>query len=185
MEIAYHYVMKMAINPKDVEVVQKLLWNGENIELTARQRRIGPGGSVTTPTSIIVTNMRLIVVNREALGIRKDYEVIPYKDIASVRLEKGIIASSVFVRVLGYDRDKGLLKNGTEEGEIGGLNNTDAQAISDNIEKKISGTYAPSEASGISPDIDAKLGAYIFCSNCGAKDAASAHFCKKCGSKLE
>ena len=129
----------MAINPKDAAVVQKLLWAGENIEITARERRIGPGGSVTTPTSIIVTNKRVIIVNREALGVRKDYEVIPYKDIASVRLESGIIASTVFIRVLGYDRDKGLLKNGMEEGEIDGLNNADAQAIADSIDKKISG----------------------------------------------
>ncbi len=172
----------MTVNQKDVAVVQKILWPGEVVELTARQRRIGPGGSVTAPTSVIITNKRLIIVNREAAGIRKDYEVIPYKDVASVRLERGIIASTVFIRVLGYDRDRGLLKNGREEGEIDGLNNGDAGLMADNIDKKISGG---SETIETAADMDNKLGAYIYCSSCGVKDISTAKFCKKCGAKLE
>ena len=35
------------------------------------------------------------------------------------------------------------------------------------------------------PDLDNRLGAYIYCSNCGAKDISTAKFCKKCGAKLE
>ncbi len=174
----------MAINPKDAELVQKILWPGEKVELTGRERRAGPGGSVTSPTSIILTDKRVIIINREAVGIRKDYEVIPYKSIAGVRLEKGIIASTVFIRVLGYEKDRGLLKDGREEGEIDGLNNRDAKLIADEINRKISGIADSKGSQKDSEDVDSGIGGYIYCSNCGAKDSDTAHFCKNCGAKL-
>ncbi len=130
----------MAIEQEDVNLVKNSLWPDEVVELTARQRRVGPGGSVITPTSVIATNKRLLIVNKEVLGLRKDIESINYSQITSVRFEKGIISSSVFVRVEGYDTDTGFLKGtGKQEGEIDGLNNTDAAELADCIEKKISG----------------------------------------------
>src|SRR5271157_4255810 len=117
----------MNVDPEELKVVQDILWEGEQVRGTFKQRRIGPGGSVTVPTSVIATDSRIIIVNRATLGLRKDYEVIPYSKITSVRFEKGIISSTVFIRVEGYDRDKGLLKGGREEGEIDGLHNKDAQ----------------------------------------------------------
>src|SRR5271169_2472068 len=105
----------MNVDPNDLKAVQKILWPGEHVEGTVMQRRVGPGGSVTVPTSVIATDKRIIIVNRATLGLRHDYEVIPYSTISSVRLEHGIISSSVFIRVNGYDTDKGLLKNGKQE----------------------------------------------------------------------
>ena len=171
----------MPVNQEDVSIANKILWPNETINMTVRQRRIGPGGAVITPTSVIVTNMRIIIINRATLGIRKDYEVIPYKNVTSVRLEKGLISSSVFIRVQGYDRDKGLLKNGREEGEIDGLNNKYAQLFSDFVNEKIAGEQEETSSN----DLDNSVGAYVYCSKCGAKDDSSAKFCKNCGAKLE
>ncbi len=61
---------------------------------------------------MIVTNKRIIIINRATLGIRKDFETIPFTQITSVRLEKGIISSSVFVRVMGFDRTRGCSREG-------------------------------------------------------------------------
>jgi hypothetical protein len=169
----------MAVDPEDANLVKKLLFDGEGVELTVKQRRVGPGGSVITPTSVVATNMRIIIVNRATLGIRKDYEAIPYKQIASVRLENGIISSSVFIRVQGYDTDKGLLKNGRQEGEIDGLRNKDAVALSSFISKKISPTVGDA-----GKDPDSGTGGHRYCTNCGAEYEEGTKFCSRCGAKL-
>lgn len=169
----------MAVDKNDVKAVEKLLSENEVVDLTVKQRRVGPGGSVITPTSVVATNMRIIIVNRATLGIRKDYEAIMYKQIASVRLEHGIISSTVFIRVQGYDMDKGLLKRGKEEGEIDGLRNKDAVALSNYINKRLSGNI---ESAVNAPDN--QTGAYIYCANCGTQCKTDAKFCSKCGAKL-
>lgn len=175
----------MAIDQGEVQSAKSILWPDENVEMTVMQRRIGPGGSVTTPTTVITTDKRLIILNRASLGIRKDYEVIPYRQITSVRLEHGIISSSVFIRVQGYDRDKGLLKNGKEEGEIDGLRNREAQELADYLSRRSEqeGEIEDKSAGGLN-QTDRKIGAYIYCSRCGTKDSADAKFCSRCGARL-
>ncbi|MDE1855098.1 MAG: PH domain-containing protein [Candidatus Micrarchaeota archaeon] len=170
----------MGVNQSDVNAAKSILWPDEKVEVTVRQRRVGPGGSVTTPTSVLATDKRLIILNRANLGIRQDYEVIPYKQVASVRLEHGIISSSVFIRVQGYDVDRGLLKNGKQEGEIDGLNNKDAQALSDYINKKLEDSDSMPEGE----EMDNGVGGFTYCTKCGTKNPASAKFCSKCGSPL-
>jgi hypothetical protein len=171
----------MGVDAADVNAAKNILWPDERVEVTARQRRVGPGGSVTAPTSVIATDKRIIILNRANLGIRQDYEVIPYKQITSVRLEHGIISSSVFIRVQGYDVDKGLLKNGKQEGEIDGLNNKDAQALADFINKRLE----DSESISASGEADSVVGGFSYCARCGNKNPAGASFCSKCGSSLK
>ncbi|MDE1833528.1 MAG: PH domain-containing protein [Candidatus Micrarchaeota archaeon] len=166
----------MAVSADDMRLVQGILVPGEQPVLSVMQRRVGPGGSVTTPTTVVATDRRIIIINRASLGIRKDYEAIPYKEIASVRLEHGIISSSVFIRVEGYDRDKGLLKSGKEEGEIDGLRNNDAKALSDEINRRILSVPSDPPAQG---------GDYVFCTKCGTRNAAGSNFCSKCGQPIK
>jgi hypothetical protein len=169
------------VNPDELNAVKDILWKGEQVMGTFKQRRIGPGGSVTVPTSVIATDSRIIIVNRATLGIRKDYEVIPYSRITSVRLESGIISSSVFIRVEGYDRDTGLLKGGKEEGEIDGLHNKDARDLADFVNTKLGEAGAPKQQGTY---LDSGVGGYVFCSKCGTKNVASAKFCTGCGAAL-
>lgn len=171
----------MNIKPEELELVKGILWQGEQVRGTFRQRRIGPGGSVTVPTSVVVTDFRVIIVNLATLGFRKDYEVIPYSRITSVRLEKGIISSTVFIRVEGYDRDQGLLKNGREEGEIDGLHNSDASALADFVNMKLGQAEKPQHQGNY---IDSGVGGYTFCSKCGTKNIGGSKFCTNCGAKL-
>lgn len=177
----------MKIDNDDVKEVKNVLWPNEKIMGTVKQRRVGPGGSVTVPTSVVITDQRLIILNRATLGIRHDYEVIPYNSISSVRLEEGIISSSVFIRVQGYDTDKGLLQKGRQEGEIDGLRNKDAKELANFINLKMqqrSQQQAPVPSAPPHEDMDTNVGGYMFCNKCGAKNSASASFCSKCGAKL-
>ena len=170
----------MAVDQSDVDSAKGILLPDEKVQITVRQRRIGPGGSVTVPTSVLATDKRLIIVNKATLGIRKDYEVILYRQITSVRFEKGIISSSVFIRVQGYDKDQGLLKNGKEEGEIDGLNNRDAKGLADYVNERMTAIMD----NGTAAQPDDSSGPPIFCSKCGARNAAGSKFCGKCGAKL-
>jgi membrane protease subunit (stomatin/prohibitin family) len=102
-----------------------------------------------------------------------------------VRLEHGIISSSVFIRVQGYDRDKGLLKNGKEEGEIDGLSNKEAQDLSDYLNRRQEQIEAVAEGDEVQGQMDNGMGAYVYCSKCGTKDSSDAKFCGNCGAKLE
>ncbi len=170
----------MVIDQEDLKLVRTQLWPDEVVEITVRQRRVGPGGSVITPTSVVGTDKRVIIINKTTMGIRKDFEIIPYDEIASVRFEHGVISSSVFIRVKGFDSDKGLLERGKQEGEIDGLNNKDAAALADFLNRKISDEMPTKD----NLSDDRKGGLYVYCSNCGARMPANAKFCSKCGNKL-
>ncbi len=190
----------MAIHKEDVDFAKgkKMLWDEETVMVTATERRVGPGGSLITPTTIIATDKRILIINRATLGIRNDVESIPYNRISSVRLEKGLISSSVFLRVGGYTSsgEQGFLKPGEQEGEIPGLKQNDAKDLSDFIEKKISGMNPndidlgplPDTSSGQPTAASAQkkggAGGYVYCPKCGAKNDMSATFCTACGAKL-
>lgn len=175
----------MPIEQEDLNLVKKELWPDEVVALTARQRRVGPAGDLINPTSIVATNKRIIIINKTTLGIRKDFESITYERITSVRMEKGIISSTVFVRVEGYDTDRGFLKGTTrQEGEIDGLNGTDAQLLSDFIEKRISGETPDGNQQKTGQSTSNPTSAASFCSNCGAQLTPGEKFCPKCGTKV-
>jgi hypothetical protein len=161
---------------KDLEGV---LWPDETIEIQVRQKRFGPGGSVVDPTTVIGTNKRIIIASRGAMGLRKDYEVVPYKQIVSVRLQRGVMSASVLIRLQGYDVGQGLLKTGKDEGEIDGLNGDDAQALANFIEKKISG-----EPGAAAEGADSRGGVKGYCPRCGAKIIKSGKYCMSCGAPL-
>lgn len=181
----------MVVYPEDMNVAKKYLWPEETVYVTATQRKIGPGGALINQTSVVATDKRLIIINRETLGVRKDVETIPYNRIASVRYEGGIISSSVFVVVSGYvspPGEQGFLKKGESEGEIGGLHKTDAKALSDFIQKMIVGVM-PEEMNSGTPSQDgaqsAAHGTYTYCPKCGTKNANDSKFCTNCGAKLK
>ncbi len=176
----------MAVDQNDAEIVSDILVPDENVMFSATQRRVGPGGSITTPTTVLCTNKRIIILNRATFGIRKDYESIYYKQITSVRLENGIINGSVFIRVQGYDKDKGLLQNGREEGEIDGLKREEAQELADFLNKKLTeiNNEDYEEPHDEGRNENGEEGEYIYCSKCGARNDASAKFCSSCGAPL-
>ncbi|MDE1849611.1 MAG: PH domain-containing protein [Candidatus Micrarchaeota archaeon] len=170
----------MAVNQGDVERVKGLLTPDEKIIMTASQSRIAPGGNRVVPSFIVATDRRVIMVNRSALGLRGDYESIPYEKITEVRLDKGIIFSSVFIRIEGFSEDKGLIPKGKEEGEIVGLNADDARQLADYVNQRIDGRQSPQDTAPTAQDADPG----IYCSKCGAKNSADAKFCEKCGSRI-
>ncbi len=173
----------MAVYPEDVAYAKSEMMDGEQAIVTATQRKVGPGGALVNQTTVVATDRRLLLLNRATLGLRKDVESIPYNRIASVRMEKGFISSSVFLQVAGYTSslgERGFLKPGEQEGEIGGLHKADAKALADYINKMIS---QPSMAPAMQPQQQQQQGG-VFCTKCGARNNAGAKFCQACGAKI-
>jgi hypothetical protein len=67
----------------------------EDVLVVARQSRVRPGGSAVTPNIIYATNRRIIIRDPYMLGIKENVVDIPYDVITSVKLEKGLLSSTI------------------------------------------------------------------------------------------
>ena len=178
----------MYVDATELAIARKILWPDETVMGTLKQRRFMPGGSLITPTTVVLTDKRMIIINRASLGFRQDYEVVPYTALVSVRLEHGIVTSTVFVRVQGYATDRGLLGGtGKQEGEIDGLKNKDAQELYDYLNKKLEYKLEIQQEMNeniAKGHVDTAVGSYAYCTKCGTKNPSDAKFCSSCGAKL-
>lgn len=87
----------MAIHEVDKEV-KELLMEGEEILLTAKQAKGVPGGSISTPNSIYVTNIRVIFKNPKLFGLKADIVDANYRDISNVRLKRGMFSTEIYLK---------------------------------------------------------------------------------------
>ncbi|MDE1762057.1 MAG: PH domain-containing protein [Candidatus Micrarchaeota archaeon] len=161
---------------QDAALVQHLLMPGERVQMTIRQRRFVPGGDPLTPTSLIATGIRLIILYRTSLGLRKYFEIIPYRRITSVRIEHGLISSSIHFHVLGMDKDKPL-RTGREEGVVEGLSEGDAVEFANFINHRILNTDSYDR------DIEGQA-EKLFCRSCGTQESITSKFCRSCGAPM-
>ena len=79
----------------EIRRIQDVLNPDENVIMVARQSRILPGGSYITPNIIYSTDKRLIIRNPYMLGIKENVIDIPYDVVTSIKLEKGLLSSTV------------------------------------------------------------------------------------------
>ena len=79
----------------------KMLNPDERILLVAVQSRIRPGGSLFTPNEIYATDRRIIIRDPYMLGIKENIVDIPYDIITSLKLEKGLISSTIRFKAPG------------------------------------------------------------------------------------
>jgi len=171
----------MAVNEEDMAEVKSMLWANETVILTARQKRIAPGGDLLFPMSIIATDRRIIIASRAMLGLRKDVQVIPYREISSVRLERTRFASSVMIRMHGAEMEKFVFRGGREEGEITGLRTEDAKQLADLIDTKI---MSEDGADVEHPERKKDHKERRYCPHCGTENSSYANYCVSCGTML-
>ena len=81
--------------------ISKMLNPDERIFLVAVQSRIRPGGSLFTPNEIYATNRRIIIRDPYMLGIKEKIVDIPYDIITSLKLEKGLLSSTIRFKAPG------------------------------------------------------------------------------------
>ena len=156
-----------------VGYIRTQLLPNETVQMTVKQRHFGPGGSAFTPTHLIATNMRLIVLYREQLGLKKTIEIIPYVKLTTVRLERGVFSSTIHLHVIGVADQAPVADNRTEE-EFSGLYHKGAEELANFLNKKISKD---------NPENFGSVEDYSYCTKCGSKVAHNFAFCPTCGAK--
>src|SRR5687768_17815132 len=101
----YSHDMKKSITDKgDLEEINKIsemLNPDEIVLLVARQSKIKPGGSYFTPNTIYATDRRIIIRDPYMLGIKANVVDIPYDIITSLKLEKGLLSSTIRFKAPG------------------------------------------------------------------------------------
>ena len=79
----------------EISKITEMLNPEEKVLLVARQSRIKPGGSHFTPNIIYATDRRIIIRDPYMLGIKENVIDIPYDIITSIKLEKGLLSSTI------------------------------------------------------------------------------------------
>jgi hypothetical protein len=81
--------------------ISEMLNPDERILLVAIQSKIRPGGSLFTPNAIYATDRRIIIRDPYMLGIKENIVDIPYDIITSLKLEKGLLSSTIRFKAPG------------------------------------------------------------------------------------
>jgi len=83
--------------------LKKLLLPNERIITKAKQGRVRPGGSLITPSTIIVTNKRIMIIDPSKLGLQKRIQSYPISAIFGVELINGVTGSTISLKVPGAE----------------------------------------------------------------------------------
>src|SRR5215212_9757598 len=86
---------------EEINKIAEMLNPDEKVFLVARQSRIKPGGSHFTPNQIYATDRRIITRDPYMLGIKENIVDIPYDIITSLKLEKGLLSSTIRFKAPG------------------------------------------------------------------------------------
>ncbi len=98
------YSKKNVLDEDDLDEINKIiemLNPDEKVLLVASQSKIKPGGSFFTPNTIYATDRRIIIRDPYMLGIKANVVDIPYDIITSLKLEKGLLSSTIRFKAPG------------------------------------------------------------------------------------
>jgi len=116
---------------QEIKKIREMLNPHEEVLVVARQSRVRPGGSAITPNIIYATNKRIIIRDPYMIGIKENIIDIPYDVITSVKLDKGLLSSTIRFEAPALVGSKRL---GMIDGIIGGEN--DHQGMIEAIPKR-------------------------------------------------
>ncbi len=91
----------------EIEKIADRLDDDEKVLLVTRQTKspLKSGGSMFTPSAIIVTDKKIIIRNPSALGMRQKLEYYSYDNIVDVKLERGMLSAALEINVPGSFED--------------------------------------------------------------------------------
>ncbi|MFY3739823.1 MAG: hypothetical protein HMLIMOIP_000242 [Candidatus Nitrosomirales archaeon] len=87
----------MTLQEIDPEI-KNILLPSEEVLLVASQSRGVPGGSISTPNKIYVTNRRVIFKDPKWFGLKANIIDVSYKDVSNIRLKRGIFSTEIFLK---------------------------------------------------------------------------------------
>src|ERR671914_225683 len=86
---------------EEISKIKETLNPDEKVLLVSRQSWIKPGGSLHTPNIIYATDRRIIIRDPYMLGIKENVVDIPYDIVTSLKLEKGLLSSTIRFKAPG------------------------------------------------------------------------------------
>jgi hypothetical protein len=98
--------------------IKNILGSNEKLELYIPEKIYHPRINIET---VIVTNERIILRHPHALNLKKDYTDYSYRDIMNVKLEKGILRSTLKLMLKPKEGNQG--KNVEEPLDLDNLPN--------------------------------------------------------------
>jgi hypothetical protein len=140
----------------EIEKIEKILNSDEKVLLVARESRLMPGGSALTPNSVIATDRRVIIRDPYMLGLKSELIDIPYDVITSVKLQKGILTSTILFKAptmvnkskLGL-MDENISGEDDQEGVIEALPKDKAEELLEIIRRRMKATSTGEATSSI------------------------------------
>lgn len=157
-------------------LVSASLDEGEKIEIIVKQTRLWPGvplNSVFKPMLIFLTNERIIIVSRHNLGIYRNVTIVPLSAIITIRLERGLLLSSIVMGQLGATSG--------EQKVIDGLSHSDARSLLNHLNQQI---HRLNHSSPIINKKPAGMHPGERCYNCGTPIIKGEKYCYHCGVRL-
>jgi hypothetical protein len=170
--------------------VKKLLGPNEIVQLYIKQKIYHPRVNID---SVVLTNERVILRHPHAMGLRKDYTDYSYNDMSNVKLDKGILRSTI----------RCTLRFGGVPLELVDLPNSEAQSAYALIRENLVRYQSPStSAAGMPPNLQAqrqstpvtptpgtpvvieKEVVKIRCKYCGTLNDETARVCSSCGGTI-
>jgi len=98
--------------------IKNILGSNEKVELYIPEKIYHPRINIE---SIIITNERIILRHPHALNLKKDYTDYSYRDILNVKLDKGILRSTIKLMLKPMEGNQG--KNVEEPLDLDNLPN--------------------------------------------------------------
>ena len=92
------------IKDRYMDLISSNLDEGEHVDLVVKQTRLWPGvplNSIFKPVIVFLTNERIIIVSRHNLGLYRNVTIVPLNAIITIRLERGLLLSSIVMGQLG------------------------------------------------------------------------------------
>lgn len=172
--------------------IRDMLLTSEQVIFIAAQSRVQPGGSLLTPYSIYITNMRMLLKNPKWYGMKADILDISYKDIFTVVLKQGVFSTQLYFRTRFSNHkvklpalDKKTAQRVNQLIQQGIRDELPGQNVKPDLAKA---AQAPTQeiaiqvAEKLEPAILAKSPSCRYC-NCGTIPFAS-KFCHQCGMSI-
>jgi len=114
--------------------LKNILGSNETVELYIPEKIYHPRINIE---SVIVTNERIILRHPHALNLKKDYTDYSYRDVLNVKLDRGILRSTIKLMLKPEEGNQG--KNQEEQLDLDNLPNDLAEKgygiIRENISK--------------------------------------------------
>lgn len=78
--------------------VAEMLMPDEEIILVASQSKVAPGGTLSAPNKVYITNNRVLFKDPKWFGLKANITDIGYEDISTVILKRGIFTTEIYLK---------------------------------------------------------------------------------------